>query len=79
MTTENFFKIIDLDSNGPCGIYMVMNPQGLSCLNAYVPEGKEIDENASLGEKGKEGVEEEEECQEGVHTWKGEDEPAQSA
>lgn len=25
MTTENFFKIIDLDSNGPSGIYMVMN------------------------------------------------------
>ena len=48
MTTENFFKIIDLDSNGPSGIYMVMNPQGLSCLNVYVPEGKEIDENITF-------------------------------
>ena len=48
MTTENFFKIIDLDSNGPCGIYMVMTPQGLSCLNVYVPEGKEIDENITF-------------------------------
>ena len=48
MTTENFFKIIDLDSNGPSGIYMVMNPQGLSCLNVYVPEGKEIYENITF-------------------------------
>lgn len=48
MTTENFFKIIDLDSNDPCGIYMVMNPQGLSCLNVYVPEGKKIDENITF-------------------------------
>ena len=48
MTTENLFKIIDLDSNGPSGIYMVMNPEGLSCLNVYVPEGKEIDENITF-------------------------------
>ena len=48
MTTENFFKIIDLDSNGPSGIYMVMNPLGLSRLNVFVPEGKEIDENTTF-------------------------------